>query len=158
MSNGYRWPTPTVVSERFRYETCQAALDALTQPSSPDGPLRSSFINNQEPFHEQFFETIEAFVELSPKREQDLLKFLTEAVRMWLVFCTQRYRLRMLLPGSSESDPEKRMKLAQEDSDLGFTITPRLQRHGNPKGAQMQEVSVVSGHDGKVGTVNEIQG
>jgi hypothetical protein len=151
----YRWPTPAVICEKFRWETCEAALDSLTKPSSPDGPLRSSFVNNQEYFHEQFFEAVEAYVEITEKREQDLLKFLTEAVRMWLVFCTQRYRIRMILPGSAESDPEKKMKLAQEQKDLEFTVLPRLQRHGNAQGSQLQEVTVVSGCDGKGATVHE---
>jgi len=153
-TSGYKWPMPTAVSEKFRYETCEAALDALTKPSSPDGPLRSSFVKNQGPFHEQFFEMIEDYVEVTEKREQDLSKFLTETTRMWLVFSTQRYRIRMILPGSSESNPEKKMKLAQDGGDLEFTVLPMLQRHGNAQGAQLQEVSVISGFDGKVGTVH----
>jgi hypothetical protein len=96
-----------------------------------------------------------AYVEITDKKEQDLLIFLTEAVRMWLVFCTQRYRIRMLLSGSIESDPEKKMKLAQQQMDLEFTVCPRLQRHGNAKGTQLQEVTVVAGCDGRVSTVQE---
>jgi hypothetical protein len=84
-----------------------------------------------------------------------LLEFLTEAVRMWIVFCTQRYRIRMILTGSNESDPEKKSRLAQEQNDLKFTVAPRLQRHGNAKGAQLEEVSVISGCDGKMAAVHE---
>ena len=74
---------------------------------------------------------------------------------MWLVFCTQRYRIRLTLPGSAELDPEKKAKLAQEDEDLKFTIEPRLERHGNAQGKQLEEVSVISGCGGKTGTVHE---
>ena len=100
-------------------------------------------------------EIVEAYVNLTEKREQDLLGFLTEAVRMWIVLCTQRYRIRMVLPGSNESDPEKKSRLAQEHNDLKFTVAPRLQRHGNAKGEQLEGVSVVSGCDGKVAAVHE---
>jgi hypothetical protein len=154
-SNEYSWPTPTVISEKYRWETCEAALDSLTKQSSPYGPLRSSFVNHQTQFQKRFLETVEAYVDLTEKREQDLLEFLTEAVRMWIVFCTQRYRIRMILPGSNESDPEKKSRLAQEQNDLKFTVAPRLQRHGNAKGAQLEEVSVISGCDGKVAAVHE---
>jgi hypothetical protein len=100
-------------------------------------------------------ETVEAFVDITDKKAQDLVKFLTEVVRMWIVFCTQRYRIRLILPGSNESDPEEKSILAQEEKDLKFTVAPRLQRHGNAKGAQLEEVSVISGCDGKVATVHE---
>jgi hypothetical protein len=129
-------------------------LEALTQRASPYAKLRVSFVNNQEPFHDQFFDTIGAYVDLNEKREAELGTFLTEISRMWLVFCTQRYRIRLLLPGSPESDPDKKMKWTQKDrKNFEFTVDPRLQRHGNPQGEQLQEISVISGCSGKAATI-----
>jgi len=154
-SDEYRWPIPDELSEKYRYDTCEAALDSLTKPSSPYNALRHSFVKHQPQFQKRFFETVDAFVNLTEKRKQDLLEFLTEAVRMWIVLCTHRCRIRMILLGSKESDPEKKSRLAQERNDLKFTVTPRLQRHGNAKGEQLEGVSVVSGCDGKVATIHE---
>lgn len=146
---------PTFFSEKYRWESCEAALDSLTKPYSPYSPLRHSFVKHQGQFEQCFLETVQAFVNLTGKRKQDLLAFLTDTVRMWIVLCTQRYRIRLLLPGSNESDPEKKSRLAQEDNDFEFTVEPRLQRHGNANGEQYEEVSVVSGCDGKVAAVKE---
>ena len=154
-SNGYKWPTPTVVSEKYRWETCEAALDSITKPSSPYSPLRFSFAKHQTQFQEQFLETVETYVDLTEKMEQDLAKFVTEVVRMWIVLCTQRYRIRVILPGSLETDPEKKSIMAQERNDLKFTVAPRLQRHGNVKGAQLEEVAIISECGGKVAMIHE---
>ncbi|KAH9209625.1 hypothetical protein DL95DRAFT_477060 [Leptodontidium sp. 2 PMI_412] len=154
-SDVYQWPIPDELSEKYRYDTCEAALDSLTKPSSPYNALRHSFVKHQPHFHRRFLETVDAFVDLTNKRKQDMIEFLTAAVHMWIVLCTHRCRIRMILLGSTESDPEKKSKLAQEREDLEFTVTPRLQRHGNAKGEQLEEVSVVSGCNGKVATIHE---
>ncbi|KAG4432842.1 hypothetical protein IFR05_011681 [Cadophora sp. M221] len=154
-SDAYQWPIPDELSEKYRYDTCEAALDSLTKPSSPYNALRHSFVKHQPHFHRRFLETVDAFVDLTNKRKQDMIEFLTAAVHMWIVLCTHRCRIRMILLGSTESDPEKKSKLAQEREDLEFTVTPRLQRHGNAKGEQLEEVSVVSGCNGKVATIHE---
>lgn len=87
-------------------------------------------------------------MEITEEREADLNKFILDFVRMWLVFCTQRYRTYMTLPGTLELDQAKKMKLAQANT-LMLTQTPRLQRFGNSKGIELQEVSIISGCEGK---------
>ena len=131
-------------------------MAALTQRSSPDGPLRASFVENKAAFEEKFFETVEAYVELTEKQEREVLTFLAEAARTWLVFGTQRFRIRMVLPGSAESNPKQKMKLAQEQENLEFTVTPKLQKHGNAKGGQFEETIVLSGCNGKVDTIRRV--
>lgn len=155
IANQYKWPTPTAISEKYRWETCEAALNSLTKKSSPYSALRSSFANHQPQFQERFFEVVESYVNITERREQDLLEFLTEVVRMWIVFGTQRYRLRVILPGSNELDSEKTSRLAQENSDLKFTVAPTLQRNGNAEGLQLKELSVISGCEGIAATVHE---
>jgi hypothetical protein len=81
-------------------------------------------------------------------------KFLLGAVRMWLVFGTQRYRLYMTLPGSDELDQSEKMRLAKGNR-LTFTIMPKLQRFGNSKGLELQDISIISGCEGKVERVRE---
>jgi hypothetical protein len=97
---------------------------------------------------------MKTLVEINEEREVALDKFLLDAVRMWLVFCTQRYRLYMVLPGSTELDQSKKMKLVDENQ-LMLTIMPKLQRFGNSKGIELQEISVISGCEGKAASPRE---
>jgi hypothetical protein len=156
-SKEYKWPPATLDSEKWRYDTCQDAMKSLTSPTtefSDDGRLKKSFFNNRKSISKQFLENIQSFVDLDEEKEALLESFLLQAVRMWLVFNTQRYRLHMVLPGSEERDHLVKMKLAQENR-LVFTIMPRLQRFGNSKGLELQEVSPISGCEGQAEPVRE---
>jgi len=97
---------------------------------------------------------MKTLIEINDSREAELDKFLLDSVRMWLVFCTQRYRVYMLLPGSTELDQTKKMGLAQNKS-FTLTVMPILQRLGNSKGVELEEMSVISGCEGKVASPRE---
>jgi hypothetical protein len=143
----YVWPRATLDSEKWRYDTCQDALRSLTKPTtefSDDGRLKKSFFNNRKVIRKQLFESIGRLVELDKEQEAELDVFILNAVRTWLCFGTQRYRLQMFMTGSADLDQEKKMDLVQK-GDLMFTVAPRLRRIGNSRGTELDEVCTVSG-------------
>lgn len=146
----YIWPRATLDSEKWRYDTCQDALRSLTKPTtefSDDGRLKKSFFNNRKVIRKQFLESIRRLVELDKEQEAELDVLILKAVRMWLYFGTQRYRLQLFLTGSADFDQEKKMILLQK-GDMMFTVAPRLQRIGNSRGTELNEICTVSGCKG----------
>jgi hypothetical protein len=146
----FSWPKASLESERTRYETCQEALAALTQPTSEyerRGKLKKSFVEYRGRFRKEIFTTLGELVEIDNSLEEQFDKLMLDAVRMWLTFCTQRCRLLIVVNGSGVTSLTDSFKLAKQGK-LMFTTKPGLQRYGNGSGKGM-----TSGLDLEVMTV-----
>ena len=70
------------------------------------------------------------------------------AASMWLNFCAQRCRLRIVMPGSNLRTQQERARRAK-DGMLVLTLAPTVQRFGDSKGEDFSVVKPISGGDGK---------
>jgi hypothetical protein len=137
MKNRYfTWPKTSLDCERFRYETCHEGLAALTQPASQyemRGRLKKAFVSYRQEFRKNFFDSMSELIEIDRSIEEQFDKLMLDAVRMWLMFCTQRCRLLISLPGPTISDLSDSEELARQ-GNIMFTSKPELQRYGNGSG------------------------
>jgi hypothetical protein len=132
--NQFIYPSLSAKIEKWRYENVKLCLAALNE-QAPAGPLSTL----QQSYREWLIEThrdVETaiFGVAAPESSQDTStssetrEITLEAVKMWLEFVKEPYRLIMSIPVESS---------LSEDGDIILVIQPELRRIGNSNGEEL---------------------
>ena len=146
---GPRWPHPTEQSERSRYEMAKSCLMAVQNK----GDMNAQQISRRESYNDSVRRIVEdvsgiigkvAPVDVADQQRLDDL--VGTAGILWLEVCSQRYRLRVVLPSESE---DVMMRDANDCRPIKLVFKPGLMRFGNSQGQELTREEYVGSWKGQ---------
>lgn len=146
-ANVYKWPTPEVATERWRYNTIKECQAALKLPTSEWD--KESFKEALDYLRNQMIETIDGLIVMDKTNVQAVQKITKKATKLWLDFGTQRCRVLLVFEGSNVETIEEKIRLAKE-STLELLVEPKLIRLGISKGYKLESSEVIGGCAGQL--------
>ena len=148
----YSWPLPGVKAERWRYMTIKECREALTKPVpshiDPRARLKKCFMRSRDGLISALKAFLSDIVDLGPSDMQTIEHLSRKAVSTWLDFQMHRCRIVIRLKGPETESVEEKISLAQKSSSV-LTVTPLLGRHGNVKGVELENFTIIAGCAGE---------
>ena len=147
------YPTPTEVSERWRYETIKACLDAINRSlldcSGPDYNLKQSYEKCLKDATEDVSHELGRVATLSHNEKQRISDLVRKAAKLWLEIGRQRYRVFLLMSQSGAKPSRSGQVFVNRDGMQELVADPELRRMGNAQGERLEKDELVSDCKGK---------
>lgn len=126
---------------------CQAAL-RRPAPSEWDrrAELKRGFTDALKKLIKDLNMMLEDIVDVDKATSQAIDKLAKKAASMWLMFGTQRCRIRLTFHGSNLTTAEQKVRKARKDT-LVLVAVPGLIRFGNAKGLDLNVQETVGGSE-----------
>jgi hypothetical protein len=119
----------------------KASKEALRKPASeldPRARYKEGFNKSLEIIQDRLRDAFQAASRLGDD-EIDIIKEITlAAARWWIDMGTQRCRLFMVMPDPLLRSDKERVEAAKEGT-LKLTLKPRLEKHGDAQGKDLEE-------------------
>lgn len=100
-------------------------------------------MDHQTELKKQSLALISELVDVDQKKEKELVDLLAAAARLWLIVCTQRYRVFLAFPELKGSTAKEKVALAKENK-LVLLQRPGINRYGSDIGLNLEEVTSVT--------------
>ena len=142
----YAWPSPSVKSEQWRYETVKYCHAALKEPASEldaRARVKTGFKETRETLITALEEMIRDMAQFEGSLHVDIEKLVKKAFNLWLEFGGQRCRLIVSMP-APRTEINDKLDVA-EKSGLILTLTPEIVRYGNGEGLDLEDSEIIAG-------------
>jgi hypothetical protein len=144
---------PTEVSERWRYETIKACLDAINWPlpdsSEPDYNLKQSYEQCLNDATEDVSQELGRVSSMGHNDKQRISDLVRKAAKLWLEIGRQRYRIFLLMSQSGAKPSRSGQAFVNRDGTQELVADPELRRMGNVQGERLEKDELVPDCKGK---------
>ncbi|KAF2188027.1 hypothetical protein K469DRAFT_704299 [Zopfia rhizophila CBS 207.26] len=143
------WPEPSEGSEKWRSDRVKECLEALEQarnPSEERQKRKQGYNQTLGTAVEEISQAVKRISLLDERKLQTLQDLVRLAGRLWLDIGSQRHRIIVVVPGSSEN-VLKGTKTGSKPIEL--VLKPEVRRFGNSQGQELDRVDVVGGCKGE---------
>ncbi|KAJ4365714.1 hypothetical protein N0V83_008334 [Neocucurbitaria cava] len=125
--------------ERSRYESAKAFLGAI-EPSAPQGRLKEGYEEAVKTAVSAICRALDK-VAIVEAREQKILEgILRLSAKIWLEFCSQRYRLMVVM---SKGSGDILTSMGSATGSLSLIVRPDLKRYGDSQGRDLERASQI---------------
>jgi hypothetical protein len=138
-------------AERWRYLTVSQCRETLTKPKPSEFDKRArvqqGFKSSINRIVADLKTVLGEFIEVGAAETQLIQRLSTRAASLWFDFCMHRCRIEIVPTGSQALSIVDKEATAQSGS-LTLTVLPKVGRHGNVKGVELETFVVISGCQG----------
>ena len=138
---------PSIKAERWRYLTvkeCREALEVGLSSVDPRARVKKGFKSNMDNLVGTLKTELGGIVDLSAADLQLIGRLSLKTVTTWLEYAMHRCRIVVCLTGSDAKSSTGKIRLLQEGT-LSLTVLPKIGRHGNVNGVELERWSVIAG-------------
>ncbi|KIW08012.1 uncharacterized protein PV09_00958 [Verruconis gallopava] len=143
----FSWPSPTLQTERWRYETvkqCHAALKEPTSELDPRARVKKGFKEARDSVIAAIEDAIMDVAKIDERVTSDIERLVKKAINIWLECGIQRCRIVISMPSSGRNSEEQKLKLVNGPG-LDLVLAPLVTRYGTGDGLDLKKISIVSG-------------
>ncbi|CAO2656250.1 Nn.00g050530.m01.CDS01 [Neocucurbitaria sp. VM-36] len=137
----YEWPSVPPELERSRYESAKAFLGAI-EPSATKGRLRVGYEEAIKTAVNAVCRALEKVAIVEARERKILEGILRLSAKIWLEFCSQRYRLMVVL---SKGSGDILTSMGTDNRTLSLIVRPDLKRYGDSQGRELERGESVTG-------------
>jgi hypothetical protein len=142
----FTWPSPTIESERWRYETIKQAKEAVKGDSSQFDPriaLKISFNETVKKTAKLLSQALGETSSVDQASEKYLEDISLAAARWWIDMGTQRSRIYVVLPGFPFDTIQARLQVIEKEV-LHLNVNLELRKYGDAKGQDLTIMEVLT--------------
>ena len=150
--HGYIWPEPSYDSERWRYETLRQCQEALNKPMSDYDPrqrLRKGCLQSVARVREDMSQALGNVSSVDATTVRSVESIAEKAIKMWVLFGTQRCRLVIASRGSKVTTEAFKVHPSRERC-VELAVRPELKRIGDADGVLFEGETTIAGCVGEV--------
>ncbi|KAN0071923.1 hypothetical protein V8E54_009652 [Elaphomyces granulatus] len=146
-------PKPTKVSEKWRYQTIDDCLEAISQPLlgwEPDINIKQCYEQSLVETTEDISHEFGRVASIDKQRMSDLVR---NAAKLWLEIGQQRYRIFLVMSKSGSKPSRSGQAFVDADGRQELVASPELRRIGNVQGEKLEKEDLVLDCRGKFGVL-----
>ncbi|PPJ50336.1 hypothetical protein CBER1_05918 [Cercospora berteroae] len=145
-AGSYKWPTPSLATERWRYMTLQERREVLKQPVpsqfDPRAGLKKGFSDTIASLGSELTAAIQSLASVDGQTVDNISKLSRKVPKAWLDFCMHRARIVVEMSGHEYSGASQKF-IQIGRGEVVLTVVPTLGRYGNNEGADLDRFNIL---------------
>lgn len=148
----YRWPKPSIETERWRYLTIKECNQVLRKPVPSKWDMRANLKRDYKSSYDELVNGLKDVLgdvaDIDGENAKAIDRLAKRAAAIWLDLEMHRCRIVVRLTGTKVRSISEKVSKAQESS-LVLTVMPTIGRYGNVEGAELETFTVIGGCEGE---------